>query len=276
MLATASGVGLIDLEGRWANNEIVPLDPDPLLTSDLDPSLDNEPGSAAGSVPVGETALTRPQVRDPSPSPTITRDDDTALTAALAVKVGALKGNGDGAGTGSGGGANADDGFFRIKPETRSVVYVVDCSGSMNSPHNSVWKTRFRRLKAELLRSIGGMGPRQQFYIIFFNDHPIRMPAQTLQPALPGTKRRFLEWMAKQRAIGNTDPRGALHYALNLRPDVIYFLTDGAFAFKIRKNLLTIHQNRVAIHTFAFGSRKGEEVMKKVAAQNGGKYKFVE
>ncbi|MFQ5730893.1 MAG: VWA domain-containing protein [Planctomycetaceae bacterium] len=267
----------IDLRGVWADSESVRFDLDPLPKQPAETSLQRDPGSSPGTLFVRERTLKLPPVSEPNESVVVTRSSDRAFEEALAENVGALKGTGTGnsPGSGNGGGANAGKGFFGIKPDIGSCVYVVDCSGSMNQKHASQWKTRFRRLKAELLRAIGNMRPEQRFYIIFFNDSPIRMPAQTLQPADAKTKRRYLEWMVKQRAVGETDPRGAMHYALKLQPDTIYFLTDGAFAFKMKRDLMSIRQSSTVIHTFAFGNRSGEPVMKQLAEQNGGKYHYV-
>lgn len=188
---------------------------------------------------------------------------------------GKQEGQGNGIGTGSGGGASAGPGFFGIKAEANSIVYVVDSSGSMNLPHDSKWKTRYRRLKAEIVKSVGEMSPGQRFYIIFFNSKAMRMPARSLQPAEQKRKTRYLKWMIAQKAKGETDPRGALHYALALQPDVIYFLTDGMFRKPVKRDLLKIRQNNVAIHTFAFGDRRSEETMQQIAKSNGGRYHFV-
>lgn len=192
----------------------------------------------------------------------------------LAEKVGAIDPSA-GAGTGDGGGSSGGVGFFKVKSEAKTVVFVVDCSTSMRKPHPSKWKTRFRRLQAELVAAISRMKPDQSFFIIFFNDEAIPMPARTLQPATLSVKRHYLRWMSRQRANGRTDPRGAMTLALRLRPDAIYFLTDGVFGFGIRKQLLALKQDRVAIHTFAFGNVKAEDSMKAIAKANGGKYVFV-
>ena len=45
---------------------------------------------------------------------------------------------------------------------------------------------------------------------------------------------------------------GALQLALRLKPDVIYFLTDGTFDFRVEQALLKVPQTGAAIHTFAF------------------------
>ena len=275
LLIAADAHGQLDgLSGAWSDTEAPELQLDPPAEQPQPLSLQSDPGTTPGTLLVRDRTV-KTTVQQPTETRVITREGDPVLFGSLAEDVGALRGNGNGDGTGTGGGADAGKGFFGMKPEVNSTVFVVDCSGSMNLQHPSAWKTRFRRLKVELLRSISGMRPEQRFYIIFFNDGPIRMPAPTLQAAVPRNKRRFLEWMAKQKAVGQTDPRGAMKYALALQPDVIYFLTDGAFAFKMKRDLLNIRQSRVAIHTFAFSNRTGEDVMKQIAKQNGGKYHFV-
>lgn len=180
-----------------------------------------------------------------------------------------------GAGDGSGGTGGSGPGFFKVKTEYKSVVFVVDCSTSMRKPHASQWKTRFRRLQVELVNAITRMKSDQKFFIIFFNDKAKPMPARRLQPAVPAVKRHYLRWMARQRPNGQTDPRRALAIALKLQPDAIFFLTDGVFGFGIRKQLMAVRQDRVAIHTFAFGNAKAETSMKAIAEANGGKYVFV-
>lgn len=220
--------------------------------------------------PVSHVLLTRDEVEDPE----LLSGLGDAVAAPREAGTGE-SGTGTSTGEGNGGGAAAGSGFFGMKPNANSIVYVVDCSGSMNLPHHSKWKTRFRRLKVEIVRSIGSMSPQQQFYIIFFNDKAIRMPAASMQAAVPRAKQRYLKWMASQEAIGETDPRGALLYAMRLQPEVVYFLTDGSFGAKIQRDLLKLRQDRVAIHTFAFGSKKAEPVMKQIAEANGGKYHYV-
>ena len=180
-----------------------------------------------------------------------------------------------GTGTGSSQGTGSGAGFFGSESSIESVVFVVDCSGSMNRPHASEAKTRFRRLKFELVKSIGNMTPAKRFFILFFNDRAHPMPAAGLQWATPDAQQHYLTWMAKVPAVGDTDPRSALHHALRLGPEAIYFLTDGSFAYKIDQDLLKLRQRRVAIHTFAFGDRGAEAVMKSLANNNGGQYHFV-
>jgi hypothetical protein len=92
----------------------------------------------------------------------------------------------------------------------------------------------------------------------------------------PAAKRRYLEWAATMDANGApADPRLALELALKMKPDIIYVLTDGEFDLPIDRALGGIQQSRTTIHTFAFGERFGEAVLKEVAKNNHGNYTFV-
>lgn len=180
-------------------------------------------------------------------------------------------GNGSGSGTGDGSGGK----FFGSRPPGKSFVFVVDCSGSMNHPREGFAKTRFQAVRIELVKSIAAMDKDMKFFVIFFNHQPHPMPARSLQSALPEIQKRFLEWTAKRQAGGGTDPRAALLQALRLQPDVIYLLTDGDFGFKIKQDLGKMVQNRVSIHTFAFGNRNSEAMLKTIASANGGEYHYL-
>lgn len=172
------------------------------------------------------------------------------------VPVGAADGSraglGWGDGFGNGEGSDAADSFFGLRPVGRRVVFVLDCSRSMNHPHNTDAKTRFKRMKVELIKAIQGMGPESEFYLIFFNDFAIPMPARGLVPAADQPKLHYLNWMKDLKADGNTEPREALQLALRMQPDILYFLTDGSFTWRVQQDLLRLQSGRTEIHTFAF------------------------
>ncbi len=233
-----------------------------------------------------------------------------AVVANASPTSGGGMGQGRGRGNGNGGDGKGDE-FFGLKADGRSFVYVLDCSQSMNHPHDSDAKTRFKRVKVELLTSIASLTPDQEFFIIFFNDQALTMPAERLVTALPEHQRHYLSWMLQVPAVGNTDPTEALQIAMRLRPDVIYLLTDGCFAHKANEILKSIRQTKTAIHTFSFETpltdkeRAGlelmrqkkmsaahiklgettyrrtreiflaEQVLQEIAANNGGKYHVI-
>lgn len=180
-------------------------------------------------------------------------------------------------GRGTSSGLGSTPGFFGIKPPSEGrVVFVVDGSRSMNHPHESELKTRFRRMKFELLKCISEMHGGQWFYVIFFSNETLPMPAPGLQPARAGVREIYLQWIGQVASGGSpTDPRQALRLALQLQPDVIFFLTDGEFPPGVKRQLESLRQTRVIIHTFAFGETLGEETLKILAANNRGEYRFV-
>ena len=165
---------------------------------------------------------------------------------------GSRDGLGDGDGIGDSEGSDAADSFFGLRPIGRRIVYVLDCSRSMNHPHDTEAKTRFKRMKLELIKSIQGLGPESEFFLIFFNDFAIPMPSPFPVQAAEQPKLKYLYWMKDLKAEGNTEPRLALQHALRLQPDIVYFLTDGSFTYRVQQDLLSLPSSKTEIHTFAF------------------------
>lgn len=202
-------------------------------------------------------------------SPTQLTEQIAETLLSSAMKSG---GNGDadaGDGTGSG------DDFFSMDLKGTSVVFVVDASSSMNFPHPGPAKTRFGRVKLELIKTIGNMNDSDKFFMIFFNELAIPMPANALVDATPENRQAYLTWMAPAKAGGDTEPEVALHAAISLKPQVIYFLTDGRFKYNVVKSVTAANRSGVVINTLCFGDDQGEKFLKQLADNNGGVYKFI-
>lgn len=221
----------------------------------------NDGGSTGGFLPEFRSA--DPDVPIPTQTALASLTWNTAADTDLSRTVGAPtnrvgsgmgRGQGQGIGNGRGNGRENGDGksFFGMAPEGKSFVYVLDCSLSMNHPHDSDAKTRFRKMKLELMNSLAHLRADQEFFIIFFNHEAIPMPAERLVSAAPENQQHFLEWVDRVPAFGDTDPTAALALALRLRPDVIYFLTDGCFSGPANDIVKGIQQSRTTIHTFVF------------------------
>ncbi len=180
-------------------------------------------------------------------------------------------------GTGvSGAGDDLGSGFFGSAESETSVVFVVDNSRSMNRPHDSPAKTRFRRVKVELVKCVAAMAASRRFSIIFFARETVPLSQTELLPATDAVKASSLEWVARMGSGGApTDPRSALRGALRMQPDQIYFLTDGEFDRPIVRDLLKLKQSVTRIDTFAFGDQAGEAVLKTLAENNRGTYRFI-
>lgn len=183
---------------------------------------------------------------------------------------------GDGPGDGNGRGDGSGTSFFGLEAAGNKFVFVVDASGSMRRPFEGPGKTLLGRVKLEILRCVTQMSPDQEFFIVFFNDDAIPMPATELVPASPAAQKRYLYWMAEAKAGGNTEPEAALRIALQLQPDVIYFLTDGAFKYRVIEHVREMNRGRVTVHTVSFGGdERATDFMQQIASQNGGTYHYV-
>ncbi len=159
--------------------------------------------------------------------------------------------------------------FFGLEAKGGKFIYVVDRSGSMSGQPLAA-------AKGELTRSIMSMGEDIEFFVFFYNTEPLAMPGGQLTKATPRYVTDALNWIEGVSSSGGTDPLSTMKYALSLKPDAIWLLSDGQFditsAEEIRKRN---PDGQVTIHTIAYFSRAGEGVLKKIAAENGGKYRFV-
>ncbi len=155
----------------------------------------------------------------------------------------------------------------------RKIVYIVDASGSMREP--LIRATRFTRVRMELDRSIRSLHPQQKFAVIFFNDKARSVRGRSLRAGTDLAKDRMIEEIWNSGCGGGTDPRGAIALALRLRPDTIFFLTDGQFHASLASELM-FHRTGLTVHTFTLADPAGEAVMKQIAEINGGTYRFVD
>ena len=272
------------VDSRWTHPEETDFETVPLVAPPVAEANPEAGGRAAAALRaldqpslerVEEALVLRPTVHTPLPESGLSGVD---LLAPVAARSGDTQpGMGRGQGTGDGVGNGDASGFFGVASPGTRFVYVVDASSSMQAKHDSDAKTRFGRVKLELIRSIGGLTPQQSFFVIYFNSVPHPMPARAMQPGLVPLKDHFLEWTTRFRAGGDTNPKEALELALALRPDVVYFLTDGEIARgkNLLRHITGLNRGRTRLHTFAFGTRAGEEMMQALARQNRGEYAFV-
>jgi len=188
-------------------------------------------------------------------------------------ELGGFEGSGPGSGRGTGDGTG---GFWNVpltpigwEGDARKIVYVVDRSGSMTDSIDYV--------KMELKRSLRDLNPDKQFDIIFYSSGPaLEMPARRLVTAVQVNKDQAFEFIDGIVAQGETDPAEALQRAFAVKPDVIFFLTDGEFDKSIVEQVRRANVGKkVIVNTIAFLYRDGEPLLRQIAADNGGNYKFV-
>ena len=170
----------------------------------------------------------------------------------------------------------------------RTIVYVVDASGSMIGS--------FRSVLDELARSLAGLVPAQSFAIIFFQRNqaiPVP-PANRLVPVSRSAAQQALEW-ARKNVIpsGRSNPIEALTRALSLRPDCIFLLSSnitGAGQFEIDRADLLATLDRLNPVDSGSGRRRSQvqciqfldpdplDTMRTIAERHGGEngYKFLD
>lgn len=176
---------------------------------------------------------------------------------------------GDGIGEGGGPGKAV---FFGTESVGERFVFLIDCSTSMEGE-------KFARARHELIKAIQQLNDTQEFYVIFFSDRtfpmfdprPIRVPVQ----ATKLQKSRVRRWISNRKVVGGTLPDEGLRMALELEPDAVFFLSDGAFSGSARQVAASANRNGAAIHTIAFGRGAAEFLLKAIAEDNKGRYRFV-
>jgi hypothetical protein len=270
-----SGSGDHDLMMNWnANSLEESLEPDPVQPQEYQP---RSGGSQSASV----TFLTSPEVEtitvpDVEGTALLAPPDEQLSSAHMSDYVNYLStfgqgGNGQGDGSGDGEGS----GFFGKPGSASSFVFVLDRSTSMRQRHiYSGNLSRFQRLKLELIRFIDRLKPHQKFYVIFFDQQPHRMPANGLVEATEENKEAFFKWLATVKAGGSTDPRGAVKLAMMLKPDRIYFLSDGEIMDVYRARMMELPIGEWKLNTYAFG-QGSERFMRVFAEKHRGKYIYI-
>lgn len=186
---------------------------------------------------------------------------------------GSGSGSGDGTGAGGSGGGGGTS-FFGIPSKGQRFMYIVDVSGSMNESN------RLEVLKDNLLTSLDKLGPKTQFFIIAYNERPLPMVARLeWNRATDANKDRARAWIKRLGANGGTVPAGAFELGFKFapRPDVIYFMTDAQDTEELGPYVKRLNaEGRAAkINCIAFGSSGIVDVMKQIADDSGGQYKYV-
>ena len=176
--------------------------------------------------------------------------------------------------------------FFGVKASGKKFVFVVDSSNSMRNG-------KFDAAKEELEYAIRRLSPEQLFYVVFFDHDAEKMllppdtePPTNVVPATNANINSFAKWMGTVKNELKTNPYEAVKFALSLKPDAIYILSDGKFTdrgqtvrFLEEENVINDpelgYRPRAVVHTIAFWQRDGEEAMQAIAKRHKGTYRFV-
>lgn len=239
-------------------------------------------GDAVPSVPQGN-ANDIADVKLSSPP-----GDDAATSTSSLGGLGNSAGGGDvtagpagGLGPGSGGGGGGGASFFGVEAQGNRFAYIVDVSGSMDTPIGSTQRTRIQVLRGALAESISAMIEGSSFAIMLFSSgsQPLIGGSLAWVDASDKGKQRARRAIAEISAGGSTEPLNAFKQVLQLkpRPDAVYFMTDGDFDEGIADEIAKLNvRPKIKIHCICFVERGSEARMKQIAKTSGGVYTFVD
>lgn len=171
--------------------------------------------------------------------------------------------------------------FMGAQDKGSRIVFVIDCSGSMANGN------AMRVAKAELVASLEQLDSGQQFQIVFYNEKTRLMMGRNrsdrpeLLFATDINKRLARQYISSIPPEGGTIHVPALKQALDLGPEVIFFLTDAKEPQLTSKELADLERRnggRTRIHAIEFGKdsllQNLDNFLKKLARQNGGTYRY--
>ena len=167
--------------------------------------------------------------------------------------------------------------FYGINDNAAQVVYVVDCSASMDG-------APLIEAKARLVQSLQQLENTQRFQIIFYNNkvHPMALSGSAeggLFWATDINKTQARQFVSSRPASGGTDHMPALEMALKLSPDVLYFLSDAQDGLNSRQmNRLRTLTKGTRIHCIEFGEgpelRNYDSFLEQLAREHNGNYTY--
>jgi hypothetical protein len=182
--------------------------------------------------------------------------------------------------------------FFGLKPTTDRVTFVIDTSGSMDTPFGKQppgthpkHHTRWDEATSQLLEFVEGIGEKARFNVIIFHDY-----AEVWKPKMADAnkenRKAAREWLGMHHPGGGTNLRSGIDRAMMidasgepdlalLEADTIIVLCDGATAegpewvtpFLRRVNPIA----RVLFDCVEIG-REGDGTLPRLARESGGEY----
>lgn len=192
-----------------------------------------------------------------------------------------------------------DNYYFGIPQEdSKSILYVIDCSGSMQAPVKMKGgtgdTTRMEACKTELIRGLGKLQPKQKFAILWYNDLP-HLWEDKMIPASKANIARAQEFVRGLTHASSTNIHDSLELGFGLAGrgvydkyygtelDTVFLLTDGSptkpdgSLDSTEKILVAVRSwnplKRVTIHAIAIGKNLNDGFLRQLASENGGEFK---
>jgi hypothetical protein len=230
---------------------------------------------AADSAPAMPPALFEPAV---STVPAPAFNQPVVAAAGLPTATPAAM-NQSGAPLGRNSAPAAETRVFGVRGKGSRFVYVFDRSSSMEG-------APLAAVKRELIGSLQSLQSVHQFQIIFYNEQPYVMPdfrgrSSAMVFADEPGKRLAANFVGSIFAHGATDHIQALRTALQMRPDVVFLLTDANEPQLRADELRLIRQLNpgTSINAIEFGigpPAPRYNFLQQLAAENGGQHVYVD
>lgn len=208
---------------------------------------------------------------------------------------------GGGAGGMSGGGGGMGINFFGLRATVKSIVMVLDISGSMVMGRKN--PQTYEELEKEVSKVIRGLDPTAKFGLVAFAKEadPYKVD---LAPATPDEKQKAINWfknmnpsdaLKRPRDPGKpfvdykngrhqgTNAEEGLDRAFKMKPDTIFFVSDGDPTGASPSAILKMVEDEqkklskpATIHAISYMADGGQQFMKDLAERNKGTYRSIE
>jgi hypothetical protein len=160
-----------------------------------------------------------------------------------------------------------------------SFVFVIDRSHSMGSEGLGA----IAAAEKELLAGLEKLKENHQFQIVAYNQSPSYFRERKLISVSGDSLRAGREFLENLATFGATDHERALVSVMQLKPDVVYLLTDGdpVLTASQRKRIREESGGRTVISCIQFGRIRPDEeatrsALEALAKENRGSYVFVD
>jgi hypothetical protein len=175
--------------------------------------------------------------------------------------------------------------FFGLQATGNTFIYLVDNSPSMRRDN------AFDNARNEMIRSLMSMKPKQRFFMIMFGKEMQRLSfpgeEELTSPvyATPENVKKAIDWL--QTTSVQKDgwpPSEALEVAIEMDPDAIFMLFDGATRADVPKflertnrtdDIISENVPKVPIHVIHFFEEEYAKDMQRIAKENLGTYRFI-
>jgi hypothetical protein len=245
--------------------------------------LGDSPNESGGSkeTAAAPQAVAPPLLADVAPAAEPATAAPVSAPSVASPRIAQAKPSASGSGTGYGpGDGQASVRVFGVEGKGSRFVYVFDRSSSMEG-------APLANAKQQLIQSLDSLSRVHQFHVIFFNQRvqhfDLSGGGKRVAFATDRNKKFAERFVGGISADGGTDRYPALRTAMQMHPDVIFFLTDAEDdpmpVSELREIVELNQRTGVTISTIEFGrgpAKQSKNFLTELARITGGQYGYVD